>query len=59
MGKVWEIDSYTCFFPLDSHHNMVYFITWEAHGFSHQISHSIVKPIEWGMPGKLVPILFR
>ena len=30
------------FFPLDSH-LMVYFITWEMHGFSHKISHSIRK----------------
>ena len=48
---------YGCFFPL-GFHPMVYFIPWEMHGFSHQIFHSIVKPIEWAMPGKLVPILF-
>ena len=52
MGKVWEIDSHTCFFPLDSHHHLVYFIMCETHGFSHQISQS---PSNWECLGNRFP----
>ena len=48
------------FFPLNSH-PMVYFITWEMHGFPHHFSitwENAAKPIVWGEPGKLVFILF-
>ena len=48
------------FFPSDSH-PIVYFITWEIHGFPHQfpiVQENATKLIVWGEPGKLVLILF-
>ena len=52
MGKAWEISSHIFsikwvffFFPLDSH-PVVYFIIWEMHGFSQQVS------IAWEKRGK-------
>ena len=45
------------FFPLDSH-PMLYFITWEMYGSSHQFPiawEKAGKPIEWEKPGKSVP----
>ena len=66
MWRILEVGTHTfpmvwvLFFSLDSHPT-VYFITWEMHEISHQISHSIRKASEtqrMGRPGKLVPILF-
>ena len=39
------------FFPLD-YHPKVNFITWEVHGFSHQISHSYQKVCKTHQMGK-------
>ena len=48
------------FFPSDSY-SLVYLITWEMLGFSHQYPiawENVTKPMVWGKPGKLIFILF-
>ena len=53
--------SMDAFSPLDACHPIKYFITWELHGLSHQFPKALeksAKPIKWGRPGKLIPILF-
>ena len=63
MWRSWETGTHTfpivwVLFPLDSH-PMVYFITWELHGFSHQIFHSIRKVSETHRMGKAWEIGFH
>ena len=51
----------SAFFPSDSY-PMVYFITWEMHGFPHRFPiapEKATKHIVWTEPGKLVLILFH
>ena len=61
LGKWYSYFSHSmgAFSPFESH-PVVYFITWEIHGFSHQFPISLedaAKSIELKEPGKLVPIL--